>query len=243
MLLLFDVDGTLVDTGGAGRRALSAALQEVTGVPRALEGVRLQGSTDPNILDDAFREHVGRPLSGQGEMDEIMQIYLGHLQIELQKSGAEYTVLPGASTLPSALRAAGGFEIGLATGNIEAGAELKLAHGGLWSLFDFGGYGSDAGERAELVKRGIERGQVRAESRGARRYSSQEILVIGDTEKDILAARAAGVVSVGVLEGSRHQDALLGASPDVVVDSLLDPRLWNLLGLGAPPADQTDDRS
>ena len=229
MLLLFDVDGTLVDTGGAGRRALAAALEKVTGVPGALNGVRLNGSTDPTILNDAFEQHVGRARTAREET-EILDTYLALLQEELRASD-EYTVLPGAHELPKAARAAGTFAVGLATGNVQRGAELKLAHGGLWTHFRFGGYGSDAGDRTELVKRGIERGQQQAETEWGRRFKNDEVFVIGDTEKDIVAARAAGVQAVGVLEGSRHRDALIGSGPDLLVDSLLDPLLWKRLGL------------
>ena len=95
MLLLFDVDGTLVDTGGAGRRALTAAFRRVAKVERALEGVRLNGSTDPVILADAFRMHVGRPMAGEAERLQLMKAYLEELQVELRAGAQEYTVLPG----------------------------------------------------------------------------------------------------------------------------------------------------
>lgn len=236
MLLLFDIDGTLVDTGGAGRRALATALKRVTGVEGALQGVRLHGSTDTVILEDAFRAHVGRPMTDEGEQQRIIDAYLSELQAELLVSGGEYTVLPGAVALPSAARRSDGYVVGLATGNVEGGAELKLAHGGLWSLFDFGGYGSDARDRDALVRRGIERGQALAESRGQRRFKTDEIFVLGDTERDIHAARAVGVRSVGILAGSRHRDALVASNPDLLVDSMMEPRLWSFLGI---PYDST----
>ncbi|MEM7676714.1 MAG: HAD family hydrolase, partial [Myxococcota bacterium] len=108
MLLLFDIDGTLVDCAGAGRRALTEALRIVCGVDDALEGVRLHGNTDPNILADAFQKHVGRPLDGEREWSEIIDAYIDQLQAELQRSN-NYTVLPGAQALPQACRAAGTF--------------------------------------------------------------------------------------------------------------------------------------
>ena len=235
MLLLFDIDGTLVDTGGAGRRALAAALKRVVGVDNALDGVRLHGSTDPVILADAFQQHAGRPMREEGEFEAIIEAYLTGLQAELRRSGAEYSILPGASALPAAAKEAGRFAVGLATGNVEGGAELKLAHGDLWSLFDFGGYGSDAADRAQLIRRGIERGQAWAEQHLGRRFSDAEIVVLGDTERDIVGAHGAGVRAVGVLAGSRHKEAMLAAGPDLVADSLLDPSLWTFLGL-EPPA-------
>ena len=235
MLLLFDVDGTLVDTGGAGRRALAAALKDVTGVEDALSGVRLHGNTDPLILAEAFQTHVGRPIGGEEEHRRIIDTYLAKLQDELRTGTDEYTVLPGAKALPTAARAAG-FSVGLGTGNVEGGAQRKLAHGGLWSLFDFGGYGSDAGNRADLIRAGIERGQRLA---GDRRFKDDEIFVLGDTERDVLAAQAVGVQSVGVLVGSRHQDALTAAGPDLLVESLMAAALWRRLGLNPPVGQET----
>ncbi|MEO1335212.1 MAG: HAD family hydrolase [Myxococcota bacterium] len=230
MLLLFDIDGTLVDTGGAGRRALTEALRIVCGVDDGLEGVRLHGSTDRNILADAFQKHVGRPLDGVGEWSAIIDTYVGQLQEELQKA-SEYVVLDGARALPEACRSAGRFAVGIATGNVEQAAQLKLEPGGLWPLFDFGGYGSDAAQRADLVRRGIARGQAHAEARWGRRFADDEVVVLGDTEKDVLAAKAVGALSVGVLKGSRHKDALEASKPDLLVDSLMDSRLWKHLGL------------
>ncbi len=234
MLLLFDIDGTLVDAGGAGRRALNAAVQQVTGIVNGLDGVRLHGCTDPNILDEVLCAHLGRPLSGPEEMDRIMDAYCLRLQVELRDESSGYSVLPGAVALPTAAQTDGRFAVGLATGNIERGAELKLERGGLWSLFDFGGYGSDAAARSELVARGIERGQALAERRWGRRFSSREVVVLGDTERDVAAARAVGAIAVGVLGGSRYREALIAAEPDLLVESLLDARLWDLLGLGPP---------
>ncbi|MEM7678306.1 MAG: HAD hydrolase-like protein, partial [Myxococcota bacterium] len=96
---------------------------------------------------------------------------------------------------------------------------------------DFGGYGSDAARRADLVRCGIARGQALAEARWGRRFADDEIMVLGDTEKDVLAAKAAGALSVGVLKGSRYKDVLAASKPDLLVDTLMDPRLWSRLGL------------
>jgi phosphoglycolate phosphatase len=124
-----------------------------------------------------------------------------------------------------------GFVLGLATGNVERGARIKLERGGLNRFFSFGGFGSDAGERERLVAVAIERGQQIAERAHGRRFSREEIFVFGDTEADVVAARAAGAVSVGVLYGSFARDELTAADPDLLVESFADPRLWSRLGL------------
>ena len=229
MLVLFDIDGTLISAGGVGRAALDHAFHEELGIAGALDGVRLHGNTDPLILEEAFARHVGRP-SLPGETDRILARYLVHLERALAASGG-YRILPGAVSLLDALSRNGGFAVGLATGNIEGGARLKLMRGGLWAYFAFGGYGSDAAERRRLVECGIARGQDHAVSRFGRRFAAREIVVIGDTERDIRAARGAGVCAVGVRAGSTYVDALEASEPDLLVDGLDSPSLHRFLGL------------
>ena len=158
-IVLFDIDGTLVSVRGAGRRALQLALQDVTGVAGALEGIRLAGSTDPVILEAAFARHVGRDPEGAEELARVMAAYLERLPHEVAALGEQLHVFPGARALVEALRATGRHLVGLATGNVEPGAYIKLRSAGLAEHFSFGGFGSDAAHRAELVRRGIERGQ------------------------------------------------------------------------------------
>ncbi len=231
MLLLFDIDGTLVTSGGAGRRSLARAFLDVTGVDGAMEGVHLGGSTDPTIIADAFALNVGRPPRGLEEIDAIMDRYLVHLEAELARTRDQYRVLPGAADVVAGAAGSGRHAVGLATGNVEAGARLKLMPGGLWERFKFGGYGSDSASRPELVRHGILRGQTYAESRLGRRFELEDVVVIGDTERDVEAARAAGVRVVGVLAGSLDPDALAGAQPDLLVDSLAEEAFWRLIGL------------
>lgn len=230
MLVLFDIDGTLVSVRGAGRRALNRAVEALTGVADALEGVRLHGSTDPVILEQAFAQKVGRPLE-DGEEAQIYSRYLGHLAEEVEAGEHGYEVLPGVRDVVEALAATGRHVLGLATGNIEAAAKIKLDPGGLSDFFGFGGFGSDAGVRAELVRAGIEKGQAVAQAQLGRRVDLEEVVVIGDTEKDVAAAHAAGVRAVGVLAGSGHPDLLEASGPDLLVDSCADPALWRFLGL------------
>lgn len=227
MILLFDIDGTLISAGGAGRAALALAFEQVLGVKNAMDGVRLAGSTDPAILDDAFGAHVGRPPT-EDESSRIFDAYLSNLERGLLT--AAFTIYEGAEDLVRAALARG-YEVGLATGNLERGARIKLARGKLDVHFAFGGYGSDAKDRGELVRRGVARGQARFEARHGRRATREEIFVIGDTEKDVWAAHAADATAVGVLVGSHVPDQLIAADPEVVVGSLADPMLWSRFGL------------
>lgn len=235
MLLLFDIDGTLIRCGGAGRKSLDRAFAELHGVEEALKRVRLDGSTDPLIVRAGFEAHLGRVPSDH-EFERLIARYLEILAEELACAGERYVILPGVEELMPRLDAAGRFILGLATGNDERGARLKLEIGGLNRWFTFGGYGSDAAERAQLVARGIERGQALAMTRFGRVFPADEIVVFGDTANDVLAAKKAGARAVGVLHGAGMPDELLDAKPDLVVDSFADPRLHTFLRLNVEEA-------
>jgi phosphoglycolate phosphatase len=230
MIVLFDIDGTLVSVKGAGRRALTEAIEMVTGVANALEGVRLHGGTDLGILRQAGDLHLGREL-GQEEIEEVFKDYLVRLESYLDASGEDYLVLPGVRDILHALCETGQHVIGLATGNLEAAAKIKLRPAGLDTFFEFGGYGSDAAHRPDLVQKGVDRGQTLMQAEFSKTAQPEQIFVIGDTERDVSAAHEVGVMAVGVLAGSTCEPALRAAQPDLLVDSLADPSLWRLLGL------------
>jgi phosphoglycolate phosphatase len=232
MIILFDIDGTLLTCGGSGRRALARAFAELLDAPQALDGVRLAGSTDPIIVAEAHRAVTGRAPT-DAEHAAIMARYLDRLDDELQAAGSRYRVYDGVRALLDALSARPEYLVGLATGNDVRGAEKKLAHGGIDTYFGFGGYGSDAAERWRLVAAGIARGRAAARARGIPRVDDAAVIVIGDTEHDVTAARRVGARAVGVREGSGHVDALTAAAPDLLVDDLRAPALWRLLGLDA----------
>ena len=161
MIILFDIDGTLLTCGGCGRRALARAFAELLDAPQALDGVRLAGSTDPIIVAEAHRAVTGRAPT-DAEHAAIMARYLDRLDDELQAAGSRYRVYDGVRALLDALSARPEYLVGLATGNDVRGAEKKLAHGGIDTYFGFGGYGSDAAERWRLVAAGIARGRAAA---------------------------------------------------------------------------------
>ena len=190
----------------AQERALERAFEVVHGRPRALEGVVLDGSTDPIILDEALK------LAGlRAPHAPILEAYLGFLEEEaaaLRTGG----VLPGVAELLAALEDRRDVARGLVTGNIEPGAFVKLRRFGLERAFRFGGYGSDTPERSEMVRLAVERS-------GAR--SGAPVVLIGDTPNDIRAARANGALSIAVATGHRYgRDELAALEPDMLLDDL-----------------------
>jgi phosphoglycolate phosphatase len=218
VLYLFDIDGTLIGGDGAGRRAFDRACFECFGVKGALDHIKLDGMTDPLILECVYIKHVGRSPT-PAESDAVMRTYLGYLEPEV--ATARYLVHDGVPEVLDLLESRGCL-LGLATGNLEEGARIKLERGGLWKRFAFGGFGSDApphdGGRTELVKVAIARGHARAS--GGRRFAREEMVVIGDTPRDIAAAHAAGSSAVGVATGSFSVDALRAAGADAAFPSM-----------------------
>ncbi|HZS39428.1 MAG TPA: HAD hydrolase-like protein [Polyangia bacterium] len=214
-MYLFDIDGTLIGGDGAGRRAFERACADVLGVERALEGLTLDGMTDPLILEHVFATHLRRARTAD-ESSAVLATYVRHLEVEIRT--AAYHVKPAVEETLERLEARGAC-VGLATGNLAEGARIKLTRGGLWSRFPFGGFGSDAGDRAELVRVAIARGRERMTAAG-RESAREEIVVIGDTPRDIDAAHAAGAVCVAVATGRHSVEELRAAGADAAFPSL-----------------------
>lgn len=212
MLYLFDIDGTLIGGDGSGRRAFDRACLDCMGIAGALDHLRLDGMTDPLILDGVFRHHHGRAPTAD-ETHAILQAYVRHLEAEV--AAGKYHVKPAVHETLDHLERAGA-TVGLATGNLEVGARIKLQRGDLWRRFAFGGFGSDAAERAELVRVAIARGCARA----GRRFVRDEIFVIGDTPKDVAAAHAAGARAVAVATGWYGVDELAASGADAVYPTM-----------------------
>jgi phosphoglycolate phosphatase-like HAD superfamily hydrolase len=217
-LILFDVDGTLINTGGAGGRAFSRAMEKVCGVPDPLKSVRLDGKTDHLILREALAV-AGRQNEPHLE-DRLFQEYVSLLEIELASSRSEYEVLPGVLDLLERLEADSRFILGLGTGNVEPGARAKLEPGGLNRFFGFGGFGSDHLDRTELIKTAIERGLERDS-----RDSFEAVIVIGDTPRDIIHGHEAGAAVLAVSTGSYSLPELKRRNPEWVLTDLKETEL------------------
>jgi phosphoglycolate phosphatase len=210
-LLLFDIDGTLILTGGAGIRALNRAFFEVTGIANAMDGVRPHGKTDPGIVREVFSA-CATSGSYSDSMPQILELYVRLLSEEVQNS-TTYRVLPGILNLLEHLHGRTDLALGLATGNIESGARIKLARGNLNRYFPFGGFGSDSEIRAELVRQAAEKG---ARMVGLT-IKPDEVFVIGDTPRDIDAGREAGFRTVGVATSDYSTEDLHAAGADLVL--------------------------
>ncbi|APR86513.1 Hydrolase, haloacid dehalogenase-like family protein [Minicystis rosea] len=213
-VLLFDIDGTLLDTGGAGRRALEKAFDRLHRKRDACAGISFGGMTDRAICRaglTAIGEEVTAPA-----VDGLLDAYLEALADELAASTRARIHEGIVAALDAATRV--GCAVGLGTGNIEAGARLKLLRVGIWDRFAFGGYGSDHEIRSELLRIGAERGAAQL---GVTRAECR-VVVIGDTPKDITAAHAIDAECVAVATGSFEVQRLAEHGPRWVFRSLLD---------------------
>ncbi|MBN1586811.1 MAG: HAD hydrolase-like protein, partial [Candidatus Omnitrophica bacterium] len=182
-IVLFDIDGTLINTGGAGMRSVARAFEKLYGVTGDLELDQVAGRTDPAIFRNKYRQLLGGECVA-GELHALTTTYLEILVDELDS--AEYRILPGVEELLAKLSEIPGVVLGLATGNLERGAFLKLRRGQIDQYFKFGGYGSDSESRDELTRLAVDRGRHQIGDEAAK------AVVIGDTRHDIESGKAAG---------------------------------------------------
>jgi phosphoglycolate phosphatase-like HAD superfamily hydrolase len=213
LAILFDIDGTLITTGGAGATSWRWAFDELYGVPADIGAFTDAGMTDPEVGRLTFLNVVGHEPSDQ-ELAAVMAKRLAYLPRAVAESEG-YRVLDGVEELLPRL-AEDGYLLGLTTGGVEAAAHIKLARANLNRYFPFGGYGSDSTDRTELTKKAIER----AGTILARPVDPRLVLVVGDTPLDIAAAHGAGAIAVGVASGHFSREELGAAGADHVVGSL-----------------------
>ncbi|MGH3719112.1 MAG: HAD family hydrolase [Pseudonocardiaceae bacterium] len=215
LAILFDIDGTLIVTGGASSVAWRRAFADLYGIPVNVGEFTHAGMTDPEIGRLTFTAVIGHDPSAD-ELATLMARRLAHLPAAVAES-TEFRVLPGvAELLPSLARR--GYLLGLTTGLVESAAHIKLARADLDKYFHFGGYGSDSPDRTELTRHAIRRaGAVLGTP-----VNPHQVWVIGDTPLDIAAAHGAGAVAIGVASGVYTTDALRDAGADHVLSALTD---------------------
>lgn len=213
-VVLFDIDGTLMRSGGAGRRAMERALEDWLGrsVPRA--SVDMAGRTDLEIFRDVLGM-LGLPYPSPPARRQFVRHYLMRLEEELV-GGSGVEPCPGVPRLLEDLRGSGRWAVGLLTGNFEAGAWTKLRAVGLASAFDFGAFGSDAESRNDLVPVAMRRLARRGWE------ASGVPIVVGDTARDVECARAGGARALAVSTGFAKPGELVAACPDLLLDDLED---------------------
>ncbi len=212
MLYLFDIDGTLVDTGGAGIAALEQANREIFG--EAGPVLDLAGATDLGIVFGLY-EYFAIEATGERVRD-YLSCYQQRLEWNLEHGGFSGRVLDGVCELLNALAARDHSTVGLLTGNCEGGAATKVRHYGLDSYFAFGAYGCDHHDRNELGPIAMERATAHA----SRAFHPAETWVIGDTPKDIACAKAIGARCLAVATGRFNTNELASYGADVVVETL-----------------------
>ncbi len=231
LLVLFDVDGTLLDAAGAGKRALGTAFRRVLrvdGFEQRTEQVAFAGRTDPRIVADLAAALTIAPARLERERERLYRAYYDALGQELARDDPRRRVLPGVVALLEALGRREGVRVGLLTGNLEHGARIKLAAFGLERYFAGGGFGSDHVERREIARLAV----ARLETAGGLVYEPSRVWVIGDTEHDVACARANGYRSLAVQSGWVPRERLERAGPDALLDTLEDTAaVLRILGL------------
>jgi phosphoglycolate phosphatase len=232
-LILFDIDGTLIVSGGAGARAMTRAFEQTWGLSDALRHIDVAGRTDNIIMADALRA-TGHVAEGE-PLEHFKRVYCGFLREELESgygasggtgaghgngtgNGRPKCVLPGIQELLDALSARPDVSLALLTGNFPESAEIKLRHFDLWRYFEWGVFGNEATDRHDLLPIAIQRHL----DRGAPAIDPADVIIVGDTPHDISCAHRGGAKAIAVATGNFTLDALSGCRPDVLVRDLSD---------------------
>ena len=232
-LILFDVDGTLIDARGAGRRAMERGFREVfrlDEIGKSAASVSFAGMTDPHIFRDLAQALGIEPDRFAREREHLEQAYLKALETELAKPEGGGRLMPGVKPLLDVLESEPGVYLGLLTGNLERGARTKLEPFGLNGYFSGGGFGSDHDDRREIARLArLELSRLTGVG-----FTDRAVVVIGDTALDVDCARANGFTSVAVASGWGSRESLELAGPDTLLPDLTDlPRSLEALGLSS----------
>ncbi|MCB9799488.1 MAG: HAD family hydrolase [Candidatus Omnitrophica bacterium] len=215
-MLLFDIDGTLLLSGGVGKTAFEKAFEEVFDIPGSWGNTIPDGKTDPIIFEEILKRELTRPYTPD-EYRRLFDRYAFYFKQHIHDS-PRFRLMPGVPELLEYLMGYDQLLLGIATGNISKVSEMKLNRAGLSHYFRFGGFGCDHGERIRLVETAIGRGEkISGES-----FANKDIYVIGDAEADIRAAKALGLNMISVATGSTPKETLAELGPDFLFDDLTD---------------------
>jgi phosphoglycolate phosphatase-like HAD superfamily hydrolase len=215
-ICLFDIDGTLLSSGGAGKAAMEAALLAEFDLPKLLRQVSYSGRTDRAIITDLLRHHaIEETLASR---QRFLASYLRRLPEHL-KNATGKGVLPGITYLLEHLGGRECVAVGLLTGNIREGARIKLSHYGLYHHFSFGGFGDEHHERDEVAREAL----AVVRERFGQSVNGDNVWVVGDTPMDVRCARAIGTRCLAVATGFHSVDELAAAEPDLLLEDLSDP--------------------
>lgn len=213
-LILFDIDGTLLLTGGAGKAAFEQTFSRLYQIENAWGDIHPDGRTDPSLIAELFEKNLKRRPSPQEEA-RVREAYAESMAQTLEQA-QRFRLMPGIETLIPELAKRDGVSLGLATGNFEETAHLKLKRAGLREYFPFGGFGSDFRDRLQLTRTALQRGYMKAGSY----IAPDDCFLIGDTVHDIRCGQILGLTTVAVATGSTPRQELEKYRPDFLLDSL-----------------------
>ncbi len=213
LLVLFDIDGTLIDSGGAGIRALDYSFKELFAINDAFNGISMAGRTDSQIMKEGLAKHG---IAMDGHIERITSVYLKHLTKEINNNNRHVKL--GIYELLESLDAIAEIKLGLLTGNLELGARIKLSPFDLNRYFPSGAFGSDDEDRDKLLPVAVKRYQKLY----GIKIGFDQCVVIGDTPLDVYCAKPYGAMTVGVATGPYPVDALRQAGADHIFEDLSD---------------------
>jgi phosphoglycolate phosphatase-like HAD superfamily hydrolase len=222
-VLLFDIDGTLVRAGGAGRKALNRAAYLLYGKKNACSDISLAGRTDLWNFRLVCRRSAGKKV-GRREVERLHQEYLRLLPFYVRSAlrRKTYELPRGVKTLLRTLNGRQGVLLGLGTGNMELGARIKLGPSGFNGYFRLGGFGSDSIHRKVLLQKAVER----AARLAGRPIKPSSVFVIGDTPLDVAAGKKAGYRTIGVGTGFATWYSLVKSNPDYLARDFTGVKKW-----------------
>jgi phosphoglycolate phosphatase len=226
LLILWDIDGTILHSTGAGVTALQEGLGTAFGISGTFEGIEFAGRTDKLIIRDIFSRYSVEytPVN----FERYIDAYIAALPRSLVECKAR--VLPGVADLLGSAAGRPDVAQGLLTGNVRRGAQAKLGHHGLWEMFPVGAFADDGEHRAELGPHALRR----ARGHWGVEFPPERVWIVGDTPHDISCARAFGARVLAVATGGSKVPELAAHSPDAVLEDLRDPAaFWDAVGLGA----------
>ena len=211
-LILFDIDGTLISSGGAGVRSLNRAFFELFQVENAFEDIPMAGKTDIQIMKEGLKLHG--VADADGNLPDMERVYIEFLRNEINNPMRQ--IMPGIKEVLDLFKQTG-TSLGLLTGNLESGARIKLGPFGLFEYFLDGAYGSDDEDRDNLLPIAVEK----FASRGFA-FTPGDCIVVGDTPRDVRCAKIHDAYCVAVATGPYSKEELLNTDADIVLDSLSD---------------------
>jgi len=211
-LLLFDIDGTLIHSGGAGVYALKLTLAERFGIADDLDNIEIAGMTDSGIVVSILKKH--RIPTTNENIAAFLDSYVHFLSLELPRRKGK--LLPGVLELLEKLKSRPHLVLALLTGNVSRGAQLKLEHYGVWHFFEFGAFADDHQDRNQLGSFAV----ARAKEKHGREFLPEETDVVGDTPRDIACGKAFGARTIAIATGTWSRADLAKHQPNFLFDDL-----------------------